>query len=379
GQHRDLYSGQDLTGVGADHREAEDPVVTLTDDRLHEAVALVGRLRPQHRGRRQLRHARGHALASRVALAAPDVGGGRIREHDVGDQPSARGAIASGQVVQNDPEVVDGHVRELRAAGAFSDGPDPGRGGLEPLVDPHVPAVVQLDADLLEADPGGVGGAPGRDEQVAPLDRFLSGRTTYRKHDLFAGSPVNLERLGRHHDLDAFGAEDPLDLVRDVAILAGHELRPLLDDRHAAAEAAVGLRQLQTDIASSEHDQMRRQVIELQRLDVRERAHRLEARNARNGGVRADVDEPVVTGHASRPAVVHLHLERPRGYEAARAHDQLGAALLVVAQVRGDQSVDHVALASAHRRHVDRDGTGHRAEVCGVAHQMRHFRAPDLA
>ncbi len=67
-----------------------------------------------------------------------------------------------------------------------------------------------------------------------------------------------------------------------------HELAAGLDDRHAAAEASERLGRLDADVAAAEHDQMRRQVIELERLDVRERAGRLEARNVRNGGMRAE-------------------------------------------------------------------------------------------
>jgi hypothetical protein len=39
----------------------------------------------------------------------------------------------------------------------------------------------------------------------------------------------------------------------------------------AAAEAAIGLRELKTDVAAAKHDQMPRQVIELESLDMRER------------------------------------------------------------------------------------------------------------
>jgi len=40
--------------------------------------------------------------------------------------------------------------------------------------------------------------------------------------------------------------------------------------------------------------------------------------------------------------------------------------------------VDHLALAPANCRHVDRDRTGHRAELRAVMRQMRDLRAPNL-
>ena len=65
-----------------------------------------------------------------------------------------------------------------------------------------------------------------------------------------------MEGLGRHEHLDAFDTENPLHLIRDVGILPAHKLRPMLDDRHTAPEATVGLGQFETDIATPEHDQM---------------------------------------------------------------------------------------------------------------------------
>src|SRR5262249_51376043 len=98
---------------------------------------------------------------------------------------------------------------------------------------------------------------------------------------------------------------------------------------------------------------MRRQKIKLERLDVRERAGGLEPGYARNGRVRADVDEYAVADQHPPAAVVQLHLERLRAHEPTRAHDELGAARLEVVQLPGDLVVDHFALAVADRRHVE--------------------------
>src|SRR5215813_8922638 len=103
----------------------------------------------------------------------------------------------------------------------------------------------------------------------------------------------------------------------------------MLDDRHAATEATVSLREFETDIATPEHDQMWRQVVELQSLDVRERSGSGEAGNTRNCRVRSDVEEqPVARQHAS-PAVIQPHLERPWCHKTPSPHDQFSAARLV--------------------------------------------------
>ena len=378
GQHRRLHRGHDLTGLGADHREAENAVVTFADQRLHETLSFVGRLRSQHRAHRQPRDARGDAVALRIAFAQSDPGEGRVGEHAIGNQPIARAACRAGQIVPDDPEVVDGCVRELGAPGAFPHGPDVGRTRLQPLVDANIAPTVQLNAGLLEPEPGGVRRAPRRDQDVAALDLLLAGERAHDHADVLSGSTAHLEGLGRQEEVNTFLTEDPLHRIRDVGILAAHELRAMLDDRHPAPEATVRLGQFETNIAAPEHDQMCWQVVQLQRLDMCERSGRLEAGDARNYRVRSDVDEHLVARQHAGPAVIQAHLECARGHEPPGSHDQVGAARLVVLQMVGNLGVDHVALALANRRHVDRDVTGHRTELRSVAHQMRDLRAPDL-
>ena len=113
---RRLHRGHDLAGRGANHREADNEVVAHTDKNLHETLCFVRRLCSQHRAHRQLRHPRGDALALR---AQSHVGEWRVREQAVWNQPIARAALASGQVVPDDSKVVDGYVRELWTTGAF--------------------------------------------------------------------------------------------------------------------------------------------------------------------------------------------------------------------------------------------------------------------
>src|SRR5882672_2580259 len=378
GQHRRLHCRRDLARLGADHGEAEDAIITSGDQRLHEAGSVADRLHPQYLAHRQLRHTRSHALATSVPLAQSNVGQRRVREDAVGDQPIACGAVAAGEILFDDPEVVDGCVRELRATSALSDGPDVGCRRLQPLGDAHVATIVQLDAGLLETDPGGVRRAPHRDEDVAALDPLLPGRGAHCERHVLSGSAVHAERLSRHETFDAFVAENPLHLVRNVAILLAEKLWPMLDDRHAAAEATVRLAEFETDITTAEHDQMWRHVVELQRFDIGKRARGLKAWNIRDRRVCPEVEEDLVGRQYARAAVIEAHLERFRSHEAPGPHDQLSAAVLVVAPVPGDLAVDHVTLALANPHHVNRHAAGRRAELRGVLRHMRDVRAPDL-
>jgi hypothetical protein len=167
----------------------------------------------------------------------------RVGEHAIGDQPIARAAAATGEVVANDPKIVHGGVRELRAAGAFADRPDIWRTRFQALVDANVAAIVELDTGLLQADAVGVRNAARGNQNVAALDRPLGGARAHGHADLLSGAAAHAKDLGRQQKLNAFGAEDPLQFLGDVRILAAHDPRPGLDDRHAAAETAISLRQ----------------------------------------------------------------------------------------------------------------------------------------
>src|SRR5260221_9141104 len=113
GYHCRLHRCQNLTGLGTDHDEAENAVITLTHKSLHEALSFVGCLRPQHSAHRQPRDPWGDALALRFDFAHSHAGEWRVREHAVWNQPIARAALRPGQIVPNDSKVVLGYVREL--------------------------------------------------------------------------------------------------------------------------------------------------------------------------------------------------------------------------------------------------------------------------
>ena len=98
----------------------------------------------------------------------------------------------SGQIVPNDPEIVERHMRELRAAGALADRPDIGRARFQPFVDRDVATTVQSDAGHVEPDPGGVGNAPGRRQDVAALDGSLIRRRPHEQAHVCPDRPRTL-------------------------------------------------------------------------------------------------------------------------------------------------------------------------------------------
>jgi hypothetical protein len=78
----------------------------------------------------------------------------------------------------------------------------------------------------------------------------------------------------------------------------------VLDDGDAAPEALVRLRELEAYIAAPEHDEMHGEAVKLQHIDVRQGLGGDQARDVRNGGVRAHVEEHAIACQPSGAAVV---------------------------------------------------------------------------
>src|SRR5208282_3244454 len=80
------------------------------------------------------------------------------------------------------------------------------------------------------------------------------------------------------------------------------ELWSRLDDAHAAAEAAIGLCEFQSDIAAADDDQMVGKSIELERPDIGERVCRRKAGNIRNRRMRPEIESHAIAGQHARAA-----------------------------------------------------------------------------
>ena len=114
----------------------------------------------------------------------------------------------------------------------------------------------------------------------------------------------------------SFCCEYSLDLVGNVRILATHDAGCALDDGDPAPKAAVSLGHFKADIAVAENDQMGWRIIELERLDVRQRIGRFEAGNVWDRCVRPDVETHLLAAEHARGAVVGLDFEGFRRHEA---------------------------------------------------------------
>ena len=72
------------------------------------------------------------------------------------------------------------------------------------------------------------------------------------------------------------------------------EARPDLHDRDRAAEATIHLAKLEPDVAAAQHQEMPRQVVDLQHRAVGEIVDLVETRDVGHRGAAADIDEDLV-------------------------------------------------------------------------------------
>src|SRR5262249_9060836 len=159
----------------------------------------------------------------------------------VGNQTVTRRTFASGEIVPDDPVIVEGHMRELRTAGAFTDRPNRGRRGLQALVDLDITALVQFNATHFKTNARRLRAAADSHQDVTTLQAPLPRRCPDGKRDLASGTPLHAQGIGLHNDVDAFFAEDPSDFVGNIAIFLTDNLQAALEDGHTAPESPEGL------------------------------------------------------------------------------------------------------------------------------------------
>src|SRR3712207_9337588 len=120
-------------------------------------------------------------------------------------------------------------MRELWAPGALAHCPDAGRGRLQALVDLHIAARAQRYPGDIEADALRVRRATGGHEDVAALDDLLAGGAAQPETHPVTRAALDRLRVGAEFHVEAVLHERRADRLGHVRVLAGHELRAMLD------------------------------------------------------------------------------------------------------------------------------------------------------
>ena len=123
---------------------------------------------------------------------------------------------------------------------------------------------------------------------------------------------------------------------------------------------------------------MRRQMVDLQCLDMFERSCRIETGDVWNRCMRSEVEENLFSFENACASAIQRNLKRFRSRETPGAHDQFRAGRLIEFEVLGNLAFDHRALALANRNHVNGRRAGHHADLRGVTGPMGDPCARDL-
>src|SRR5436190_6638432 len=133
-EDRRLHRSHHLPRLGAKHGEPENAVPRRFDQHLHRAGRLARGVRPEDGGHRELRNTYRDPSLPGLRLGHADACQRGVREQTKRHETVARTAIPPGQVVADDPKVIEGDVCELGAAGTLPHRPYVGRRRLEPMI-----------------------------------------------------------------------------------------------------------------------------------------------------------------------------------------------------------------------------------------------------
>ena len=209
------------------------------------------------------------------------------------------------------------------------------------------------------------------------LDRPLARRRLDAEAHSLPGSPFDGLCLGPEHDVDAILFEHREDGRGHVRILTAEKLRPELQNRDLTAEPAERLRELHPHISAAEHNQVRREPVELQRFDMRQRPSVGETRDARDRRAGAEIQKQAVGDEAARAAFSKSRLDRARPHKDAFGKEELEMRDRELPAVDRDHAVDHLALALAYSLHVHRRRVDTHAVRRGAPDQIGDLGAAD--
>src|SRR5438105_66360 len=99
-----VHGGDDLSGAGAEHREADDAIAVRIDDRLHETAWLADGSGTKDRAHGEACDSDGDPATLRLRFSEPDPPQLGIGEHAIRNEPIASRPWASRQIVAHHAE-----------------------------------------------------------------------------------------------------------------------------------------------------------------------------------------------------------------------------------------------------------------------------------
>jgi hypothetical protein len=295
-------------GGGADQHAAAGIGVQLQDPRSLRVLE-----RPRARDGLELPGGRGGVLPGGVAhrrhLGIGEDGGGNRAVVGAGVQP--------GDVRRCDPPLVLADVREERDAGDVAGRPH-AVAGAEPLVHDD-PLPLDGHVELLEPEALHPGLAARGDEESLGL---YGGLPLELEAELGVAAALDARRLGAQAELDPLLPERLRQDLPGVRVVAGEQVRAVLHERHARAQARVELRELAADGAAAHDGHALGHGARARRIAAMPVVGLGQALDRRGDRERARGDDEVVVGQ-----LAPVHADQPRLGDDAGAADELGALL----------------------------------------------------
>ena len=242
----------------------------------------------------------------------------------------------------------------------------------QPLVDVDEAFLIGLDAGRSQVQVVGIRRAADRDQQMRAADRLIA----VHGHLDAAVCRPDPRGLGVEADIDAVFLEDLAHGVGDVVVLAGEEVTAALDHGHGATEATEHLREFETDVAATEHDQVLRGLVQLHdrgRVEVRNIGEAVDLWRGVSG---TGVDEDQVGRQLLLGVAVAGDTETARSGEGGRAANEiepLGRFDPFLAT--GAEGLDDLPLALPDDRLIDRDRAGLDPVIGAAAGEPGHAGA----
>ena len=175
-------------------------------------------------------------------------------------------AVLAGDGLGHRHALVLGLVREHRPGDGVADGVDAGHGGLPAGVDLDLAARAEHDAELVEAEPLGVGPAAGGDQHDVGVERLLAVVLAQLVGDADAAlAGLGALHRGAEDDLQALLGQQLLQRPADLEVHAGGDLVEELEHRHLGAEPGIDRAELEADDAGADHRQPLRDRGKLER------------------------------------------------------------------------------------------------------------------
>ena len=207
-------------------------------------------------------------------------------------------------------------MREGAATVDVAQRPDTRNVGAKLVVNLDKAARIHRDAGFIEPQVVGVGHASDRQQQVRADDVAWLPFATHVYGDAVT-VPGDAQAFGVEPECNAFGLEYRLNRCRYFLIFVGDEPRRHFDNRDAAAEAPIHLRELETDVTAADDKQMLGQEIDFHHAAVGQVRNIGDPRHLGNARPSSDIDKDLVgfqqcavDAYATRPLEPRVALDQ---------------------------------------------------------------------